>query len=86
MAMEGQDRRSGHRARALKSAKIVLNGRHSTIDCLVRDLSAGGAKLKVANTAAVPKEFELLLESDNILVKAEVIWRRGEYVGVQFQQ
>ncbi|MBZ8135242.1 PilZ domain-containing protein [Afifella sp. IM 167] len=83
--MEGQEKRSHHRARALKAAKIVLNDRHSTIDCLVRDLSQGGAKLKVDNPAVLPAEFELLLESDKIIVKAAIIWRRGEYVGVQFQ-
>ncbi|MCF1503391.1 MULTISPECIES: PilZ domain-containing protein [Afifella] len=82
--MEDQEKRSEHRARALKSAKIVLNDRHSTIDCVVRDLSKGGAKLKVTNPVAVPESFELLLESDNVMLKAEVIWRKGDQVGVQF--
>ncbi|WP_026379564.1 PilZ domain-containing protein [Afifella pfennigii] len=83
--MEGQEKRSQHRARALKGAKIVLNSRHSTIDCLVRDLSEDGAKLKVEDPLNVPESFELLMGADESLRRARVIWREGQFVGVKFE-
>ena len=58
------DRNGGRDAtqsrRTFKTAKIVLNGRKSVIDCVIRELSDGGALLQIQSEAGVPDEFELL--------------------------
>lgn len=82
--MSASEHRSGQRRRMLKQAQIVTNSGHSTVDCLVRDMSLGGARLKVENGLAVPASFELLLVSDDTRVLANVVWRRPNEVGVRF--
>jgi hypothetical protein len=44
---EDSERRKVVRHRALKSARIVFNSGRSTIDCLVRNQSDFGARLKI---------------------------------------
>ncbi|HEX2255495.1 MAG TPA: PilZ domain-containing protein [Afifellaceae bacterium] len=68
----------------LKEAKIVTNHGHSTIDCILRDISTGGARLKVENGLAVPGRFDLLLVSENTRLPAQVVWRKPNEVGVCF--
>lgn len=82
--MTDSDNRSGQRRRMLKQGLIVTNNGHSTIDCVVRDMSLGGARLKVENGLAVPALFELLLVSEEARVPAEVVWRRPNEVGIRF--
>jgi hypothetical protein len=44
-ARPSSDLRAAKRMRSLVGGKVVFNGRHSTLDCTLRDLSARGAKL-----------------------------------------
>ncbi|MGA1802074.1 PilZ domain-containing protein [Rhizobium sp. HT1-10] len=71
------------RARAFLGAKIVLDGGFSVFDCIVRDISEAGARLKVENAVSVPQNFTLLI-SDGRSFKATVKWRRIDSLGVRF--
>ena len=51
------ERRSIYRRRALKTGKIIFNDRQSVIDCVVRDESDAGARLKVGGVLGIPDEF-----------------------------
>jgi len=77
------DHRLNHRRRSLIGAQIVSNNGFSTLDCLVKDISESGARLKVENTLAVPEKFSLSL-SDGRRFESTVQWRRADMVGVQF--
>jgi hypothetical protein len=44
-----EERRASPRQRRFNGAKIVFNNNSSVIDCIVRDLSAHGARLVVAS-------------------------------------
>lgn len=77
-----QDRRA-IRKRTLKEGRIVLSDR-STIDCTIRDLGEGGAKLVFDGLTSLPESFELLIVADNKLMPAQLLWRRGLSVGVAF--
>jgi hypothetical protein len=77
------ERRHHHRRRVLKAGKIVLSG-WSTIDCTVRDLTNGGARLAFAGPTELPPSFWLLVPSDDKLVPAEPIWQRGLLAGIVF--
>lgn len=74
--------RSHKRTPTLSAATITADGR--TIDCCVRDLSAGGAKLRVADGSAVPQEFQLFLKDSAEIRRAKVRWRRPTEVGIAF--
>jgi hypothetical protein len=77
------NRRTNNRRKTLKSAKIVFNNKQSVIDCFVRDLSDTGAKLTVADLAAVPRSFTLLLH-DGTAYDCERVRAHGLEIGVRF--
>ena len=72
------------RRRTLKTAHIVFNDGGSVIDCLVRNLSPGGALLVLPSVFGVPEIFELLIDSDGSLRSARTIWRGHGQMGVAF--
>jgi hypothetical protein len=72
------------RHRTLKGAVIAFNNRSSTIDCVVRNLSPGGAMLKVSSAVGIPDRFELKLEHEDFRW-CQVKWRRENRVGVAFE-
>ncbi len=76
--------RAGNRSRVLKSAMISFSGGQATLECVVRDYSATGARLRMQGLGGPPDTFELLIELDGIKVDCEVTWRRGQECGVKF--
>lgn len=84
--LSNQDRtehRQDQRRTTLKGGKIAFHDGRSTIDCTVRNLSSGGAKLKVASVLGIPNDFELLM-ADNVHQHCRVVWRKVNEVGVAF--
>jgi hypothetical protein len=77
------ERRNVTRQRVLKGAQITFKGRGATIDCMVRNLSDGGACLKVASPIGIPDTFDLLL-SDASARHCRVTWRKATQIGVAF--
>lgn len=80
----GADRRRAPRRRVLKSALAAFSGRFCTIPCVVRDLSATGARLRSDSSLSIPDRFELCIPLDGLEAECEVMWRRGEDIGVRF--
>ena len=78
------ERRVSARQRRLHGAKIVFNGNSSSIDCIVRDLSAKGARLDVASPVGIPDWFDLRLNRNGVCYPAKVAWRSGKQIGVMF--
>ncbi len=78
------ERRSSQRQRTLKGGRIVFNGGRSTIECVVRNLSETGAKLKVNSILGIPDGFELLL-SDGSRQRCRLVWRSMTEIGVAFE-
>lgn len=82
--MDGENRRGAARARVLKDGKIILLNHWSVVDCMVRDWSATGARLRCHHQAAVPTEFRLMLPSDHSIRDVRVVWRHDDDIGVVF--
>jgi hypothetical protein len=78
-----EESRRGLRRRTLKGGKIILS-EWTVLDCTIRDLSEGGARLEFGALTELPKEFNLLLVSENLIVPAAMAWQRGKMVGVRF--
>ena len=72
------------RRRVLKAGKIVFSNLGASIDVTIRDMSDGGARLRVPPNIALPKLFNLLVVSDGMLFPAEIRWHRGGSVGIKF--
>jgi hypothetical protein len=83
MQSTSPERRTDQRGRTFKSGKIAFNRHFSVFDCLVRNLTAHGACLEVANSLGVPTRFELML-TDGTKYSCHMIWRFGDRIGVAF--
>jgi hypothetical protein len=77
------DRRRGDRRRVLKSAMIVFNGGHCTLGCQILDVSDSGALVMPADAFLCPAEFVLKPRVGSPR-DCEVVWRRGDKVGVRY--
>ncbi len=79
-----EERRIGQRCRTYLGGQVVFNGRASTADCLLRNLSSEGAKLVFGDGAAIPVEFEITIRSRAETRRARLVWRNETQAGIQF--
>jgi hypothetical protein len=79
----GLERRGSGRQRVLKKGLILFNDGRSSIGCQILDLSGVGAKLLPVDIFSWPGEFVLKLQSGEHHY-CEVVWRRGDRIGVRF--
>ena len=75
--------RQHDRGRTLKSGKIITMG-GGVIDCVIRDRSETGARIRIGATSPLPKTFELQFTSDGAKRRAELRWQHGIDAGVVF--
>lgn len=80
------DNRYAQRSRTFLKAEIELNRGLSTLGCIVKDLSDTGARILVSEGIALPETFRIHLPKPDRWVEATLRWRRGEYIGVQFDE
>lgn len=84
LKQEQGDGRVAPRRRVLKAAVVASNDRHLTIDCMVRDLSETGARLRIDSSLTVPDTFELIIDIDGLEADCQVVWRAKNEAGVRF--
>ena len=86
------DRRWARRKPGLMAGLIAYHPVKPPVDCIIRDMSATGAKLEVGGTWGdsfnsaqdVPDRITLLMRLDKTEVECEVMWRRTKQLGVRF--
>ncbi|MCM2475689.1 PilZ domain-containing protein [Rhizobium sp. CG5] len=78
-----EERRKATRSRALKAGRVVSNNGYSTHNCIVRNITAQGAKLVFETTIDIPDQFQLRLE-DGVQHACTVRWRTMKDIGVSF--
>lgn len=78
------DRRAHPRQRVLKRVKAVFNDNRSVIDCIMRDVSLGGARLACAQAVQLPERFQLVIMADREMRDVRVAWRNHSQLGVEF--
>ncbi len=79
------ERRYAARLRSLLGAKAAYNQGRVTLDCVVRNISDGGAMLVVSDAVALPNLFDLDIAQRQCSYRAHVRWRSGRHVGVSFE-
>lgn len=82
--VEMQEKRRDRRQRVLKGARILFNGRNSTVDCQIRNLSEQGALLRLDHPMIVPEKFLLHIRQNDTIVPTKTVWRRELDIGVEF--
>ena len=83
-ASDSDEGRDAPRRRALKSGVVSYSQGNISFPCVVKDISASGARLKTASDQQVPDTFQLLIELDGLAADCEVVWRGDRQVGVRF--
>ena len=75
-----ESRKSVHQA-----GWITLEGGFAARQCVVQDLSTSGAKVTIEDSNSLPTRLRLAFSRDARTGRAcEVVWRRGNSVGVKF--
>lgn len=74
------------RLRTFLKGRIIFNNGNSSMDCLVRDLSASGARLMLSQTATLPAGFDLVIPAKDRTHKATLRWRKDDSIGVTFAE
>ena len=69
----GDDKRRQRRQRVLKDGRIITLDHRSVVNCMVRDLSSTGARLKCGDQVAVPNEFLLQVGHDTTMMPAKAM-------------
>ena len=85
MSATSDERRTLLRKRSFLQGRLYFNNRRSSLDCLVRDISNQGAKLKVSDSVAIPEIVELHIPNKDETYRAKVQWRTGFEIGVTFE-
>jgi hypothetical protein len=78
----GWDKRIAPRKDVFGEALVIAPGIKAR--CIVRDLSATGAKLGVSRKVILPQQFEVLLLKTKSIRRVMLRWRDGDFAGVQF--
>jgi|ERR671910_3306427 hypothetical protein len=78
------ERRRTIRNRSFLGGVIAFDKRRSTIDCLVRNFSSGGAKVAFVGTGVIPDEFDLEVRQKERTFRARMVWRRENEAGITF--
>jgi len=79
------ERRQTPRLRSLLGARALYNQKRATLDCVVRNISDGGALIVVPDTVLLPSDFELEIAQRHCCYRAHVRWRTGTRIGVSFE-
>jgi hypothetical protein len=78
------ERRQSNRQRCLFSGQVVMNEANSTISCMVKDLSEGGARVSFGGTTLLPRHFDLMVERKGLRRPVSVVWRHQDVAGLRF--
>ena len=79
------DRRRSVRDQVIFGGVAEINERGSTMDCVVRNISEGGACVEFDETAKLPEEMRLTIARKGRSFFAKMIWRQADKVGLAFR-
>ena len=82
--MGEDDRRAAPRVKTFLRGCISYDKNATAADCLVRDMSETGARLEVSENVVIPYLIDLYIPKKNETLRANVLWRYGDLIGVAF--
>ena len=77
------ERRRHPRRRALLGAQIVFRNGNCSMGCHIVSISPNGATLRPADVLSCPEKFTLIARFEEPR-QCEVVWRKGDALGVRF--
>ena len=79
-----ENRRSDPRHEVRIPGKLILAEGARTLDCLILDMSKGGARVSVGVQMDLPEKVYLWQSAADAVFDCEVRWRESKYVGLRF--
>lgn len=76
--------RASDRTRAFLRALIEFNSGATKIDCVVKNISATGARVEITAAVSLPNEFNLNIPHRNETLRSQLVWRENNSIGVRF--
>jgi hypothetical protein len=77
------ERRAHGRHRVFKGGRLAFdNG--GVVDCTVRNISPGGARIDVTIPVRLPAQFTLHIDCDHFTSHCHRVWRHDNQIGVAF--
>jgi PilZ domain len=77
------EKRAAPRHRVLKHGTLAYGG-GGGVDCMVRNISSGGARLDIANPIGLPQSFTLVIQIDQFMRRCHAVWGSEQRIGVAF--
>jgi hypothetical protein len=81
---DGAERRADQRHRVLKGGTLHFNKGYSSLECVIRDLSATGARIQMGETFGVPSRFTMSISGETTRIEASLRWRNSRSIGLSF--
>ena len=79
-----EDKRKSSRQRLFLRGFVRTPGNDTNIDCIVRDISETGAKLRFRCTPSITDLFELHIPAKQQIVQSKLVWMDDCEVGISF--
>jgi len=79
------EKRAAPRHRVLKHGVLAFGGGGS-IDCTVRNISSGGARLDIASPVGLPQSLTLVIQTDQFMRRCHAVWACEQRIGVAFDE
>ena len=76
------ERRRAGRNRALLAGKLANEDATTTLDCVIRNISDTGAMIETTTPHLIPNQLHLVQIKEGVAWDVEVIWRRGNRIGL----
>ncbi len=80
----GSERRTSPRKTLTRAGAIRPSTSQSASNCVVCDVSNGGARLFTFRNYNKGEKIEVLIHNDDAPRHCEVMWSRDEFIGVRF--
>jgi hypothetical protein len=79
------ERRSTPRSRVFFGGEILIDSELRPVECHVKNISNGGAKVVVQSGDLLPDQFDLIIRKINQRHHAVVTWSNGRQLGVAYR-
>lgn len=76
------ERRVAPRLKTLLTGILIFDDTGATMDCVVRNISAYGARIVLADAFRLSDEFNLRVPHHDQTHRARIVWRRGDVAGL----
>ncbi len=70
--------------RTFIAARVSFNSGQAQLDCIIRNISDGGAKLEISSAVTIPDEFNLIIPQKSVNRRVRLCWRSAEFCGVAY--